>query len=267
VRSSDSATFADAVLARRLEAAEALNARSCTTTPSGAAFLDIAGGCAIFVGADSPLTQAVGLGLNGPVREEEVDALEAFFRDRGARVSIDFCPLADHGLLEILGRRGYRASEFNNVLVKRIAGAPIVLAPRVRRALAGEDDLWSHTVGRGFFDQGELTTAEMDVGRAIFSMSGAMCYLGVADTGAPAGGGALAVRDGLATLFADSTIAAYRRQGFHRELIAARLNEAIAQGCDSATASTLPGSTSQRNFERLGFEVAYTKVTLVSQLN
>lgn len=263
MRSPDSATFADAALARRLEAAEAVNARFCTASPPGAAFLDIAGGCAIFVGADSPLTQAVSLGLNGPMSEAEVDTLEAFFRSRGAKVSIDFCPLADPGLLEILSRRGYRPTEFNNVLVRRIAGAQIVLAPRVRRALAGDDDLWSHTVGRGFFDQGDLTTAEMDVGRAIFAMPGALCYLAVAPTGEPAGGGALAVRDGLATLFADSTIAAFRRQGFHRELIAARLNEAIALGCDTAMASTLPGSTSQRNFERLGFEVVYTKITLV----
>jgi GNAT superfamily N-acetyltransferase len=262
VRSPDSPHFADAALARRLEAAEAINARGCTASPPGAAFLDIAGGCAIFVGADSPLTQAVALGLNGPVSEAEVDTLEAFFRTRGAKISIDLCPLADPGLLEILGRRGYRATEFNNVLVKPLAGAAIVLAPRVRRALAGEDDLWSHTVGRGFFDQGSLTTAEMDVGRAIFAMPGALCYLAAGPTGEPAGGGALAGRDGLATLFADSTIAAFRRQGIHRELIAARLNEAIALGCDTATASTLPGSTSQRNFERLGFEVVYTKVTL-----
>jgi hypothetical protein len=264
VRSPDSAIFADAALARRLETAEALNARFCTASPPGAAFLDIAGGCGIFVGADSPLTQAVGLGLNGSVSESEVNALEIFFRSRGAKVSIDLCPLADPGLLEILGRRGYRATQFNNVLVKRIAGTGIVLAPRVRRAVAGEGDLWSHTVGRGFFDQRDLTTAEMDVGRAIFAMAGAQCYLAVSAGGEPAGGGAMAVRDGLATLFADSTIADFRRQGFHRELIDARLNEAIALGCDSATASTLPGSTSQRNFERLGFEVAYTKVTLVA---
>ena len=263
VRSPDSLNFADAALARRLEAAEAINARGCTASSPGADFLDVAGGCGIFVGADSPLTQAVGIGLNGPVTEAEVDALEAFFRTREAPVSIDFCPLADPGLLERLGERGYRATEFNNVLVKRLAGAEIVLAQRVRRALPGEQDLWSHTVGRGFFDQGDLTTAEMDVGRAIFAMPGAVCYLAVANTGEPAGGGALAVRDGLATLFADSTIAAFRRQGLHRELISARLNEAIALGCDTATASTLPGSTSQRNYERLGFEVVYTKVTLV----
>lgn len=263
VRSSDSPIFADATLARRLEAAEALNARFCTASPPLAAFLEIAGGCAIFVGADSPLTQAVGLGLNGTVTEADVDALEAFFRSRAADVSVDFCPLADPGLLAILSRRGYRATEFNNVLVKRMAGAPIVLAPRVRRAMAGDDDLWSHTVGRGFFEQGDLTTSEMEVGRAIFAMQGAMCYLAVSESGEPAGGGALVVRDGLATLFADSTIGTFRRQGFHRELIAARLNEAIALGCDMAMASTIPGSTSQRNFERLGFEVVYTKVTLM----
>ena len=262
MRSPDSPNFADVVLARRLEAAEAINARGCTASSPGAAFFDVAGGCGIFVGADSPLTQAVGIGLNGRVSESELDALESFFRTRDARISIDFCPLADPGLLEMLGQRGYRATEFNNVLVKRLAGAPIVLEPRVRRALAGEDDLWSHTVGRGFFDQGDLTSAEMDVGRAIFAMPGALCYLAVGSTGEPAGGGALAVRDGLATLFADSTIATFRRQGIHRELISARLNEAIALGCDTATASTLPGSTSQRNFERLGFEVVYTKVTL-----
>jgi GNAT superfamily N-acetyltransferase len=263
VRCPDSLNFADAALARRLEAAEAANARGCTVASPDTDFLDIAGGCAIFVGAGSPLTQAVGIGLKGPVTEADVDRLEAFFRTRNSKVSIDFCPLADPGLLEMLGHRGYRATEFNNVLLKRLTGTGIALTPRVRRAIAGEEDLWSHTVGRGFFEQGDLTTAEMDVGRAIFAMPGALCYLAVAAGGEPAGGGALAVRDGLATLFADSAILAFRRQGIHGELISARLNEAIAVGCDSATASTQPGSTSQRNYERLGFEVVYTKVTMV----
>jgi GNAT superfamily N-acetyltransferase len=254
---------ADALLARRIEAAEAANARGCSTP--GASVLEVAGGCAIFVGADSPLTQAVGIGLNGPVSEAEIGALETFFRCRGARVAIDLCPLADPGLLEALAGRGYRPTEFNNVLVKELAGSEIVLTPRVRRAVAGEDDPWSYTVGRGFFDQPQLTTAEMDVGRAIFAMPGAMCYLGVVETGEGASGAALAIRGGLATLFADTTIRQFRCQGLHRELIAARLNEAIARGCDMATASTLPGSVSQRNYERMGFQVVYTKVTLAGQ--
>ena len=262
VRQMDAMTFRDARLARRLEAAEAANAKGCTAWPPGSAVLEVAGGCAIFVGAGSPLSQAVGIGLNGPVSVADLDGLAAFYHCRGAPVSIDLCPLADPGLLPALGTRGYRPTEFSNVLAKRLAAAEIVLTPRVRRALAGERDLWSHTVGSGFFDQHELTGEEMDVGRAIFAMPGAMCWLAVAGTGEPAGGGALAVYDGLATLFADSTIPAFRRRGLHYELIAARLNEAMARGCDLATASTQPGSTSQRNYERLGFEVVYTKVTL-----
>jgi GNAT superfamily N-acetyltransferase len=263
VRLYNSLAFADGALARRLEAAEAANARGCTCGIPGAASLDIAGGSAIFVGAESPLTQAVGVGLCGHVTPGEIDALEEFFGERGAAVSIDLCPLADPPMLETLSARGYRPTEFNNVLVKALGGGEIVLTPRVRRAIACEEDSWSHAVGRGFFEQPDLTTEEMDVGRAIFAMPGAMCYLAVAESGEPAGGGALAVHNGLATLFADSTIPAYRRLGLHRELIAARLNEAIARGCDLATASTQPGSASQRNYERLGFEVVYTKVTMV----
>jgi hypothetical protein len=253
--------FADAALARRLEAAEAANACGCR---SGArsAMLEVAGGCAIFMGAESPLTQAVGIGLNGPVTEAEINRLEQFFRSRGARVSVDLCPLADASLVQALAGRGYGASEFNNVLVKRLAGSEVTMTPFVRRAMPDEGDLWSHTVGRGFFEQGELTTEEMDVGRAVFSMPDSLCYLAVAQSGEPMGGGAAAVRGGLMTMFADSTIPTYRRGGLHAQLIAARLNEGLAQGCDLATASTLPGSTSQRNYERMGFQVVYTKVTL-----
>lgn len=256
--------FADAVLARRIEAAEAANARGCSTSADGAAadVLDIAGGCAIFVGAASPLTQAVGLGLNGPVSPAELSALEEFFLSRGASVSIDLCPLADPGLLAALSERGYRAAEFNNVLAKRLAGSQITFTPQVRRAMPGEANLWAHTVGEGFFERCELTTEELNVGRAIFKMPGALCYLAVTETGVTAGGGASAHHQGLATFFADGVVPRFRRMGLHRETIAARLNEAVAQGCDTATASTLPGSASQRNYERLGFEVLYTKVTM-----
>jgi hypothetical protein len=250
--------------ARRLEAAEAANARGCMGSGADAAVLEVAGGIAVFTGADTPLTHAVGIGLNGPVSAEELDRLEDFFRSRGARPAIDLCPLADLGLLPQLAERGYRLTEFNNVLARRLAGVEMTLTPRVRRTRPDEIDLWSHTVGCGFFETGHLTAQEMDVGRAICAMPGALTYLAVHESGAPAGGGALAIHSGLATLFADSTLAAYRRQGLHRELISARLNEALVEGCDLAMVTTLPGSISQRNYERAGFHVVYTKVTLVA---
>lgn len=250
--------------ARRLEAAEAANARGCMGSHGEAAAIEVAGGVAVFSGADSPLTHAVGIGLNGPVSTAELDRMEEFFRSRGARPAIDLCPYADAGLIEQLGERGYRVTEFNNVLARRLGGVEMVLTPRVRRTCPDEVDLWSHTVGCGFFEVPELTTEEMEVGRAICAMPGSITFLAVAESGIPAGGAALAIHGGLATLFADSTLAGFRRHGIHRELIAARLNEALVEACDLATASTLPGSVSQRNYERAGFQVVYTKVTMVA---
>jgi GNAT superfamily N-acetyltransferase len=252
--------FADIALARRVEAAEASVARGCAR--SGAATLEVAGGCAVFAGAGSPLTQAVGLGLNGSVSQADLDSLAAFFRSREAPLRIDVCPLADAGFLEALAARGCRVTEFNNVLAMPLAGHEVTPSLRVRLMGPAEEDLWSLTVGRGFFEEARLTPDEMDVGRDIAAMPSVECYLAF-DGGEAAAGAALAVRDGLATLFADSAIARFRRRGLHGELIAARLAEASARGCDMAAACTKPGSPSQRNYERAGFRVIYTKATLV----
>jgi GNAT superfamily N-acetyltransferase len=255
---------ADLELARRLESAEAAIARACIEGRPETAILETAGGLALFGGAESPLTQAIGLGLEGPVPLAEIDRLESFFRSRGARVSIDLCPLAAPGLLEQLAARGYRPAEFNNVLIRRLADTEFQPALHARRILPDEAELWCRTVGLGFFEQPELSEEEMEIGRAVCSIPAAHCYLAFTEDGEPCAGGAMMAGHGLAILFADSTAARYRRRGFHRELIAVRLREARTQGCDLAAASVSPGSASQRNYERAGFQVAYTKVLLVA---
>jgi hypothetical protein len=255
-------THANLELARRLESAEAAISRACVEGRTDTAILETAGGLAVFAGAQSPLTQAIGIGLQGPVAPTEIDQLESFFRSRGGRVSIDLCPLADPGLLEELFSRGYRLAEFNNVLIRRLPDSEFQPAAHARRILPEEAELWCRTVGLGFFEQSELSEEEMDVGRAICSMAGAHCYLALTEGGEACAGGAMKIRLGLATLFADSTSARYRRRGFQRELISLRLKDAHAESCDLATASVSPGSASQRNYERAGFQVAYTKVLL-----
>ena len=261
--------FAGLDLARRLEAADALNGAGCAEAQQildpavGATVREVAGGSAIFVGPGSPLTHAVGLGMHGPVRPEELDRLEAFYRARGATVSVDLCPLADASLLELLGSRGYRTAEFMNMLIRHLTGSEIARPEvPVRLATDGEEELWSRTVGRGFLEKDALTAEEMDVGRNIFHMPGSLCYMAFAGNQAVAAG-AMSVHGGLATLFADSTTLGFRGMGLQSALIRERLRAAFATACDLAAASTLPGSVSQRNYERNGFQVAYTKAILV----
>jgi hypothetical protein len=126
--------YADALLARRLEAAEAANARGCTAVHPEAAVLEVAGGCAIFVGAGSPLTHAVGVGLNGAVSRAEICAMEAFFRSRGAKVAIDLCPLAAIGGAGRSWIPAHRADswdsrDFGPVSADRIIGKVIATLP------------------------------------------------------------------------------------------------------------------------------------------
>jgi GNAT superfamily N-acetyltransferase len=254
---------ADLELAWRVESAEAAIARGCAGDRPGTAILEVAGGVAVFAGAESPLTQAIGIGLRGPVARAEIDRLDAFFRSRGAPVSVDLCPLADIAVRGQLTSLGCRPAEFNNVMVRGLPGAEFSPSVRARLIAPEESELWCRTVGQGFFEQPELSEEEMDVGRAIYSLAGARCYLAFDESGAACAAGSMMVHQGLALLFSDSTVAPYRRRGFQRELIAARLEEARAQGCDLAAATVAPGSASQRNYERAGFQVVYTKVLLV----
>jgi GNAT superfamily N-acetyltransferase len=252
--------FAGLDLARRIEAAEALIGGACA---DGASVLQVAGGTAIFVGPGSPLTRAVGIGMRGPVSADEMDRLEDFYHARDSAVTVDLCPLADNSIVELLGDRGYRLAEFNNVLVRPLAGGEIAAGETpVRLANEDEEQLWARTVGRGFMEKEELTREEMDIGLAIWRMPGSLRWM--AFSGGEAGAaGAMAFDRGLATLFADSTLLGFRGMGLHAALIRARLRAAAEAGCDLATASTLPDSTSQRNYQRHGFQVAYTKATLV----
>jgi hypothetical protein len=63
----------------------------------------------------------LGLGFNGAITEENVDRMENFFRSRGAGPTVDVCPFADFSLVETLSQRGYKISEFANVMVRGIA--------------------------------------------------------------------------------------------------------------------------------------------------
>ena len=58
-------------------------------------------------------------------------------------------------------------------------------------------------------------------------------------------------------------LAEFRGRGVQTALLHARLAAAAEAGCEYAVVVTQGGTTSQRNCERLGFRVAYSKVTVI----
>jgi GNAT superfamily N-acetyltransferase len=253
--------FCGAWLARRLEAAEAANDGDCIAAQPGATVERVGDAWILFAGAESPLTRALGVGLDGMQAVDALDRVEHFFQARNARPAIDLCPLVSPDFLELFAKRGYRATEFNNVMVRGLANVAMPPEdPRVRRS--DDAERWSRVVGEGYFDTPVLSEDEIAVGLAVFGAERAQCFLAWTESGEDAAGAALSAREGTAVLFADSTIARFRRNGLQQSLIRARLGAALALGCDIACAVTTPGSASQRNYERLGFQVAYTKMLM-----
>ena len=57
----------------------------------------------------------------------------------------------------------------------------------------------------------------------------------------------------------------HRRRGIQTALLSARLAAAAAAGCDIAVITTQPGSRSQQNAQRQGFDLLYTRAILVRQ--
>jgi hypothetical protein len=268
----------DLALARRIELAEARAAVDGAESferlrPGGGAAVErIAGGYAVYCGANSPVTQAVGLGLDGPVSEEEFERLEGFYRNRGEAVRVETCPLAHISLIEHFGRRKYRVTEFSNVMALPLQatdspqaklGPPAGVS--IEKIGKEQIDLWTLTVAQGFSENFPVTQEILDVMRMFAFGATVECYLARVD-GAVAGGATLAIREGVAGLFGASTLPEFRNRGVQTALLDVRLARAAETECDLAVCLAQPGSASQRNVMRKGFSVLYTRVKFEKEL-
>lgn len=278
-------THADHTLARRIEAGEAAAARAWAEgyqrlfPGDGVAWLEVAGGCAVFAGPTSPVTQVQGAGMCGPVSEGELDGIEDFFFTRESRVQVVVCPLSHPSLLEGLANRGYTVAEMENVLALQVDAKSLAPVPdcevEVRPVRPGEGREWAEAVARGFIEQPEFVPVGSNLKldevfiRLLMAGEGAEGYFNFANVldGRIIGGGSLFTHGGVAMLNGASTLAAFRRRGAHSALHFARLAFAVDVGCNLARVVTQPGSTSQRNAERRGFRVVYTRAALVRQPN
>jgi len=257
-------------LARRLEMAHAwrsvkyARAQLVWRPETHSTVQPVAGGFAVFAGDGSPLNRAVGLGLHGPVTDTDLQHVEQFYLSRQATPRIDLCPLADASLLALLRERGYLLEHFFNVMARPLsnedAAAPTEI--HVTQAAPEEAELWIRTTAQGFTGQDNPPQADLDILVPNFYSQDATCFFAwVGDQ--PAGGGAMFIHENVAELGGASTRPAFRKRGVQTALLRARLAAARKAGCDLAVSMTEPGSNSQRNMERAGFRLAFTKASMV----
>ncbi|SPE33001.1 GCN5-related N-acetyltransferase [Candidatus Sulfopaludibacter sp. SbA3] len=259
--------FADLSLARRLERTEGhacaqfAEARRRLFPASGAQWMECAGAYAVFDGADSPVTQTFGLGIFEELRAASLDVIECFFRDRGAPVLHEVSPLVGVAALDLLCARQYRPMEISNVLyrcVERPAAedhGPIT----VRVTGPGEAELWSSINARAWTHEHPELLDSLSRTCAISSArGGTVCFLADLD-GQPGAAGALCIHKGVALFAGAATVPEMRRRGLQGVLLRERLRYAFDNGCDLAMMVAEAAGNSQRNAERTGFRIAYTR--------
>lgn len=78
-----------------------------------------------------------------------------------------------------------------------------------------------------------------------------------------AGAASMRLGEGIAQLCGAGTLPAHRGRGVQTALLAHRLAVAAAAGCELAVITTQPGSKSQENAHRRGFELLYARAVLV----
>ena len=259
--------FSDLVLSRRLERAEGnacvqfASSRRNLFPDSGSEWMECAGACVVFDGADSPVTQTFGLGVFEPLTAATLEAIEDFYAKRHAPVHHEVSPVAGVEALDLLCSRGYRPVEVSNVMYQEISEPegedPANL--QVRRIGPTESRLWADVSARGWsFEHPELGDFIRQMGTVSSGAKDCVCFLGELNH-QPAAAAALSIHQGVALFCGSATVPEFRRQGLQSALLRERMRFARKQGCDLAMMVAVPGSASHRNAERNGFRVAYTR--------
>jgi ribosomal protein S18 acetylase RimI-like enzyme len=274
--------FCDTVLAERIEraetqlvtrGAEAAHRRGAGTTGFT---IPVAGGVASFAEEGSPLNKVAGLGFAGVPSAAVLDEIEQAFAACGAPVQIELAHIGDPEIGALLTGRGYGLVSFENVLGLALNGEyERVTPPGVEVRPSGEDDFesWLDVATDGFGhpdSQGVPSHEEFPrdvIARAMRDLTaaaGVKRYVALCD-GVIAGAASFRMSEGVAQLTGAATAPAHRRRGVQTALLSARLADVAAAGCDVAVITTQPGSKSQQNAQRRGFDLLYTRAILVKQ--
>lgn len=269
--------FIDKAFARRLESCEeipqVLYARvfQKTRPDIGAAEEEICGGHMVFAGLGSPIGRATGIGFGDQLTSQDLDRIEHFYRERGAPSQVDLTPLHEAVVFELFKERGYGIAELNNVLYRKLDGTEQdgALLPahcEIRRSPVEEAEITGSIVESAFFPDG-APEAFRGLITPLYQMKNALPFVATVD-GKPVAcaTGIVIPEHGVFALCGAGTLASYRRRGLQTALLQARMAAASRAGCEYAVVVTQGGTTSQRNAERLGFQVAYSKVTVIKNL-
>lgn len=223
-----------------------------TTPGSTAECLALGLAAACYAGVGHPLTTVKGLGPR--LTAAELSELENFYGQWNATPVLELAPWLDPASFSLLESRGYQRIGEEEVML-RATGT--VDHPATTSVEIVEDvPAWARSLALAF--HGEANDFWLALGLSMGHIAGSR-LLGVREQDELLACAQLVPGLRIATFCCDGTLESARGRGYQRLLIEARLSLAQELGLAWCTSEVAPGSTSQRNYQRCGFEKVYSR--------
>lgn len=226
----------------------------------------------------------MGLGQTTPVTAADIEALVAWFEEKGIEPRAEVCPFAHPTTWEELGKAGFVIRNFENVFVADLVSGAVRTPPqplgdgitvvRIDRYDGAQVRAYAEAICNGFTHPTAAPEADIELWMRVVREDNLIALAAQAD-GRFVGGGCTEVarltleKAGshttytMAILFGLSVLPENRKRGIQQAMIGERLRIARQEGAHFATISARPGVATERNARRMGFEVAYTKAIVV----
>jgi len=211
------------------------------------------------------LNRVVGLGLDAPATDDDVEAIQSFFARHDQPFYVSLNPKAKPSDLPArLERRGFTTAY---AWMKFMRGPepppPIETALRVDVAGPREGADFGDVVAAGYGLEPFVAAWLTELPKTSWH-----CYLAY-DGDEPAGAAALYVDERTGYLGFAATRPEHRRKGAQSALLVTRIRDAVEAGCTTRVTETgeripLKPSDSYRNIVRFGFEEAYLRPNYLS---
>ncbi len=219
---------------------------------------------ALFAGDGNPLTQCYGLGIGEGDPADKLDAVARFFAGRTEKWELILSPFEAATVWNRAVDFGLRFDHFENLLFMPVKdlGPAVVMPPEMSIDVPSPEHggAWADLSMRAFMGDDRPPFAD-DLKSLLGATRFSRRYWGLWD-GEPVAAATATTVEGAVFLGGMGTLEAFRKRGFQAAMLDRRVRDAAPEA-DLALMEALPGSSSHRNAERLGFRVAYTSSVLV----
>lgn len=257
----------DVDFCKRIERAEARGLRGAiehgrTAFPDRDLLVTEIGGATVcFAGADSPFSQTLGVGIDTEFSGRDVEAIVEFYHSRATSARVYTSPVAGEALSSEFARRGFEVEEYVALLAANLT--EVTGQRDARIDVCNDEQLWANRSALAFNDGKAVPEPMLLIGR-IMASHPTVTPLALHENGQIVTTGCMALEDdGIAAFFATSTMPQARGRGYQAAMIGDRIARAREAGALIVRAGAKPGSASERNFRRAGFEVLYTQTVWI----